>query len=148
MSKKWLISPNFTLSDNKNIDFVLEDGTDLVDLGNTTIAFSPKFIAANSVVFSPIANLQLNWLSKFVGSQYMNNIDDAQGKLKDYFVNDFNATYTIFPKSVFQSVTISVLANNFANRSYVSNGADYGGGYVYYYPQAGANFLAGLTLKF
>ncbi len=148
LSKKWLISPNFTLSDNKNIDFVLEDGTDLVDLGNTNIAFSPKFIAANSVVFSPIANLQLNWLSKFVGSQLMNNINDRQGKLKDYFVNDFNATYTIFPKSVFQSVTISVLANNFANRSYVSNGADYGGGYVYYYPQAGANFLAGLTLKF
>jgi len=148
LSKKWLISPNFTVSDNQNIDFVLDNGTTLVALGNTTIAFSPKFIAANSIVFSPIANLQLNLLSKFVGSQYMNNIDDAQGKLKDYFVNDFNATYTIFPKSVFQSVTISVLANNFANRSYVSNGADYGGGYVYYYPQAGANFLAGLTLKF
>lgn len=148
VDKKWLIAPNFTVSDNKNIDFVLDNGTDLTVLGNTNIAFSPKFIAANSVVFSPIANLQLNLLSKFVGSQYMNNIDDAQGKLKDYFINDFNATYTIFPKSVFESVTISVLANNFANRNYISNGADYGGGYVYYYPQAGANFLAGLTLKF
>ncbi len=148
VNKKLLIAPNFTLSDNKNIDFVLDNGTDLVALGNTNIAFSPKLIAANSVEFSPIANLQLNLLSKFVGSQLMNNINDRQGKLKDYFVNDFNATYTIFPKSVFQSVTISVLANNFANRSYVSNGADYGGGYVYYYPQAGANFLAGLTLKF
>lgn len=148
LDKKWVISPNFTLSDNKNIDFVLDNGTDLIELGNTNIAFSPKLIAANSLMFSPIANLQLNLLSKFVGSQYMNNINDGQGKLKDYFSNDFNATYTIFPKSVFQSVTISFLVNNFANRSYISNGADYGGGYVYYYPQAGANFLAGLTLKF
>ncbi len=148
LDKKWAIAPNFTLSDNKNIDFVLEDGTDLIGLGNTNIAFSPKLIAANSVLFLPIENLQLNLLSKFVGSQYMNNINDGQGKLKDYFVNDFNVVYTIFPKSVFESISISVLANNFANRKYISNGADYGGGYVYYYPQAGANFLAGLTLKF
>lgn len=148
LDKKWVIAPNFTLSDNKNIDFVLEDGTDLIALGNTNIAFSPKLIAANSVLFLPIENLQLNLLSKFVGSQYMNNINDGQGKLKDYFVNDFNVVYTIFPKSVFESISISVLANNFANRKYISNGADYGGGYVYYYPQAGANFLAGLTLKF
>lgn len=148
LDKKWAIRPNFTLSDNKNIDFVLDNGSGTANLGNTNIAFSPKLIAANSVVFSPVANLQLNLLSKFVGNQYLNNINDGQGKLNDYFVNDFNATYTIFPKSVFKSITISVLANNIANKHYVSDGADYGGGYVYYYPQAGANFLAGLTLKF
>nr|WP_288834178.1 TonB-dependent receptor [uncultured Flavobacterium sp.] len=148
LDKKWAIRPNFTLSDNKNIDFVLDSGSGTANLGNTNIAFSPKLIAANSLLFSPVANLQLNLLSKFVGSQYLNNINDGQGKLNDYFVNDFNATYTIFPKSVFKSITISVLANNIANRHYVSDGADYGGGYVYYYPQAGANFLAGLTLKF
>ncbi|MGM8360338.1 TonB-dependent receptor [Flavobacterium sp. ARAG 55.4] len=148
LDKKWTIRPNFTLSDNKNIDFVLDSGNGTANLENTNIAFSPKLIAANSLVFSPLANLQLNLLSKFVGSQYLNNMNDGQGKLNDYFVNDFNATYTIFPKSVFKSITISVLANNFANKHYVSDGADYGGGYVYYYPQAGANFLAGLNLKF
>ncbi|HJS00468.1 MAG TPA: TonB-dependent receptor [Flavobacterium sp.] len=148
LNNKWSIRPNFTLSDNKNVDFVLDNGSDLVNLGNTNIAFSPKLVAANSLVFSPVANLQLNLLSKFVGSQYMNNINDNQGKLKDYFVNDLNVTYTIYPKNIFQSITISALANNIANRYYVSDGADYGGGYVYYFPQAGANFLAGLTLKF
>ncbi|MES2241208.1 MAG: TonB-dependent receptor [Bacteroidota bacterium] len=149
LDKKWAIRPNFTLSDNKNVDFVLDNGDGTVtNLGNTNIAFSPKLVAANSLLFSPIANLQLNLLSKFVGSQYMNNIDDGQGKLKDYFVNDFNASYTIFPKEVFQSITISALANNIANRHYISDGADYGGGYVYYFPQAGVNYLVGLTLKF
>jgi iron complex outermembrane receptor protein len=78
----------------------------------------------------------------------MNNIEDAGGKLKDYFVNDFNASYEIATTSIFKSIAINLLANNIFNVDYVSNGADYGGGYVYYYPQAGANFLAGLTLKF
>ncbi|MCG9791591.1 TonB-dependent receptor [Flavobacterium algicola] len=149
LNKKWSIRPNLTLSDNKNVDFALEnsDGT-VTPLGNTDIAFSPKLIAANSLSYTPIANLQLNLLSKFVGSQYLNNIEDTQGELADYFVNDLNVSYTIFPKSVFKSIVINGLLNNFLDRSYISNGADYGGGYVYYYPQAGINFLVGMTLKF
>jgi iron complex outermembrane receptor protein len=78
----------------------------------------------------------------------MNNIDDATGKLKDYFVNDFNATYEIKTKSIFSSIAVNLLVNNLFDVDYISNGADYGAGYVYYYPQAGINFLAGLTLKF
>jgi iron complex outermembrane receptor protein len=91
---------------------------------------------------------RLSLLSKFVSEQYMNNIDDASGKLKDYFVNDFNASYEFSTKTIFKSIVVNALANNVFNVDYVSNGADYGGGYVYYYPQAGANFLVGLTLKF
>ncbi|MCW2118112.1 TonB-dependent receptor [Flavobacterium sp. 7A] len=149
LNKKWSIRPNITLSDNKNVNFNLDndDGT-VTNLGNTDIAFSPKLIAGNSISYTPIANLQLNLLSKFVGSQFLNNIEDHQGELANYFVNDFNVSYTIFPKSVFKSITINGLLNNFLNRSYVSNGADYGGGYVYYYPQAGINVLVGMTLKF
>jgi iron complex outermembrane receptor protein len=78
----------------------------------------------------------------------MNNIEDVSGKLKDYFVNDFNATYEIKTRSIFNFITVNLLVNNLFNVDYISNGADYGGGYVYYYPQAGINFLAGLTLKF
>jgi iron complex outermembrane receptor protein len=147
--EKWTISPNFTISNNKNVDFVSQDiDGNLINLGNTNIAYSPDFIAGNILAFSPIAALKLRLLSKFVSEQYMNNIDDTSGKLKDYFVNDLNATYEIKTKSVFKSIVINVLANNIFNVNYVSNGTDYGGGYVYYYPQAGANFLAGLTLKF
>ena len=47
-----------------------------------------------------------------------------------------------------KSIVINALVNNIFDVDYISNGADYGGGYVYYYPQAGINFLAGLTLKF
>lgn len=147
--EKWTISPNVTLSSNKNVDFFSEDETGtLVNLGNTNIAYSPELIAGNVLTFAPIKPLKLSWLSKFVSEQYLNNIDDENSRLKDYFVNDLNATYEFKTKSVFKSIVVNVLANNIFNVDYVSNGADYGGGYIYYFPQAGANFLAGVTLKF
>jgi iron complex outermembrane receptor protein len=148
LSKKWAIAPNLTFSSNKNVDFVADVNGTLTNLGNTTIAYSPSFIAGNILTFLPMPSLKMSLLSKFVSEQYMNNIDDATGKLKDYFVNDFNATYEIKTRSIFNSITVNLLVNNLFNVDYISNGADYGAGYVYYYPQAGINFLAGLTLKF
>lgn len=148
LSKMWAIAPNFTLSSNKNVDFVSDVSGALTNLGDTNIAYSPNFIAGNMLTFSPIPAFKISLLSKYVSEQYMNNIEDAGGKLKDYFVNDFNASYEIATTSIFKSIAINLLANNIFNVDYVSNGADYGGGYVYYYPQAGVNFLVGLTLKF
>ena len=147
-AKKWSVSPNFTLSSNKNVHFVSDSSGSLTNLGNTNIAYSPDFIAGNILTFSPLSDLKICLLSKFVSEQYMNNIEDTRGKLKDYFVNDFNVSYEIKTTSVFKYIAINLLANNIFNVNYVSNGVDYGGGYVYYYPQAGTNFLAGLTLKF
>ena len=147
LSDEWTIAPNATLSTNKNVDFIADVDGDLINLGNTDIAFSPEFIAGNIVTFSPVESLRLSLMSKFVSSQYMNNIELPDAKLADYFVNDFNVTYTISPKSVFKSIVVSILANNITNKQYISNGYMWDV-YPYYYPQAGANFLAGLTLKF
>lgn len=148
ISEKWNIRPNFTLSENKNNDFVNDNGTTLEHLGKTNIAFSPKIIAGNILIFSPIKDLQLSFLSKFVGEQFMSNIDNQGSKLKDYFVQDFHVFYEINTHKIFKSVGFTLLANNVLNVKYVSNGADYGGGYIYYFPQAGSNFLLGMTLKF
>jgi iron complex outermembrane receptor protein len=148
LSKQWSIAPNFTLSSNKNVGFISDVNGALTNLGDTNIAYSPNFIAGNILTFSPMPLFRFSLLSKYVSEQYMNNIDNASGKLKDYFVNDFNVSYEITTKSIFKSIVINALVNNMFNVDYVSNGADYGGGYVYYYPQAGVNFLVGLTLKF
>jgi iron complex outermembrane receptor protein len=148
LSKKWTIAPNFTLSRNKNIDFVANVNGVLTNLGDTNIAYSPSFIAGNILTFSPLSPLKFSLLSKFVSDQYMNNIEDAAGELNDYFVNDFNASYQFKTAKIFESISLNLLVNNIFNVDYVSNGADYGGGYVYYYPQAGSNFLVGLNLKF
>ena len=155
------ISPNATISTNKNKDFFFKRDGVLTSLGDTNIAFSPDFIAGNMVTFLPIKNLQIAFLSKFVGEQYMANIDSEGSKLRSYFVNDLNVSYEFIPKKVFKSIYLSALINNIFDYKYISNGFFYtydddfsnppavatieGAGY---YPQAGINFLMGLTLKF
>lgn len=143
LSEKFILRPNFTLSNNKNVDLAVEGQ----NYGTKDIAYSPSVIAGNIIVYSPIENLHLSLLQKFVGEQYMNNIELPEAKLADYFVNDLNVSYEIKPKTVFKSIMITGLINNFLDKQYVSNGAMYDV-YPYYYPQAGINFLLGLTLKF
>ena len=98
---------------------------------------------------------------KFVGEQFMGNIDSEVSKLKSYSTTDINISYEIKPKKVFESIGLSLLLNNIFDQKYVSNGYfftfddDYsdpntvttieGAGY---YPQAEFNFLLGLTVKF
>ena len=148
LSEKLFIRPNFTLSSNKNIDLAVAGQ----NYGTTTIAYSPSVIAGNIFVYKPIESLQISLLQKFVGEQYLNNIELPAAKLDSYFVNDFNVSYEIKPKSVpmaigIKSIIVTGLVNNILDKKYISNGYMYDVT-PYYYPQAGINFLAGLTLKF
>ena len=143
LTDQLIIRPNFTLSANKNTDLAVEGQ----NYGTTDIAYSPSIIAGNILVYTPIENLHISWLQKFVGEQYMNNIELPAAKLADYFVNDLNVAYTFKPKTIFKEIVLTGLVNNFLDKRYVSNGYMYDV-YPYYYPQAGINFLAGLTLKF
>ena len=143
LTKQFFIRPNFTLSSNKNVDLAVAGE----NYGTKNIAYSPSIIASNILVYKPSESFQISWLQKFVGEQYMNNIELPAAKLADYFVNDLNVAYTFIPKTIFKEIVITGLVNNFLDKKYISNGYMYDV-YPYYYPQAGINFLAGLTLKF
>ena len=143
LSDKFILRPNFTLSSNKNVDLDVEGQ----NYGTTDIAYSPSVIAGNIIVYSPIQDLHISLLQKYVGEQYMNNVELPSAKLADYFVNDLNVSFEIKPRSIFKSIMITGLVNNILDKKYVSNGYMWDV-YPYYYPQAGINFLAGLTLKF
>src|SRR5690554_3614736 len=153
--------PNIALSTNKNVDFVASRDGELVNLGNTTISFSPSVVAGNLLEYTPINKLQVGLLSKFVGEQYMGNIDSEASKLDSYFINDVNIVYTLDKLPWVKEVVLSALVNNIFNVEYISNGYFYtydddfsnpgtvrtveGAGY---YPQATINFLLGATIKF
>jgi len=141
-------SPNVTISTNKIIDYKVDTGIGLVNYGTTNIAFSPNIIAGGIFSYQPISALQLSLLNKYVGSQFAGNLDTEITKLESYNVVDFNANFEIKPKSTFQSIVFSGLVNNLFNVKYISNAYLYGDSFVSYYPQAGTNFLLGLTLKF
>ena len=153
--------PNIALSDNRNIDFFFERDGALQNLGNTNIAYSPKLIAGNIISYQPNDDFQVSLLSKFVGKQYMGNIDSEGSVLDSYTQTDFNIQYTINTNSFVKSIVLSGLVNNIFDADIVSNGYFYtfdddysnpgtittieGAGY---YPQAGVNFLVGATVNF
>ena len=143
LSKQLSIRPNVTLSENKNVDLNVEG----VNYGNKNIAYAPNVVAGNIFIYQPNNKLQLSLMSKFVGDQYLNNIELNEAKLPNYFVNDLNVSYQIYPKSIFKSIVFTGLCNNILSKKYSSNGYMYDI-YPYYYPQAGRNFLVGMTLKF
>ena len=154
------ILPNIAFSSNKNKDFVTSIDGELVNLGTTNISFSPTIIAGNKFEYEPIKNLQLGLYSKYVGEQYMGNVDSDLSKLEAYFINDFNVSYTINSIPFLREIVLTGLVNNIFNVAYVSNGYYYtyddtwtdpdatttieGTGY---YPQATINFLLGVTIK-
>ncbi|HUH52382.1 MAG TPA: TonB-dependent receptor [Flavobacterium sp.] len=160
-SDKWIFRPTMAISQNKNINFYAERDGELKNLGNTDIAFSPDVILSNSIAFIPVQSLQISLLSKYVGEQYMSNLDLDSSKLDSYFVNDLNVSYEIKPKKLFETIRLSALVNNILDVKYISNGYFYSYDDDYsdpnvittidgagYYPQATRNFLVGLTLIF
>jgi iron complex outermembrane receptor protein len=161
VGNKFVISPNIALSSNKNRDFVFQRDAAIQNLGNTNIAFSPDIIFGNRISYMPKDDLQISLLSKYVGKQYMGNIDSKGSVLDAYSQTDLNMQYVIETNSFIKSITLSALLNNIFNAELVSNGYFFtyddtwsspgqtttieGAGY---YPQAGTNFLLGATLNF
>ncbi len=166
LSDQFSIKPNAAFSANKNRDFyITRDGITVPQaLGRTDLSFSPNVIIGNIFTYQPLENLQVSFLSKYVGKQFMSNFNSAistNDVLDSFFTSDLNIVYEIKPKSVIKSVTFSALVNNIFNKKYVDRGYYYtfddtwsspgvtttvdGAGY---YPQATRNFLIGATLRF
>ncbi|WP_297705549.1 TonB-dependent receptor [uncultured Eudoraea sp.] len=161
IGKRFKLQPNIALSTNKNIDFLFERDGELENLGNTNIAFSPDIVAGNILSYLPNEKFQMSLLTKYVGKQFMGNIDAEGSVLEDYSQTDFNIQYTFHTNSFIKSIVLTGLINNVFDARYVSNGYFFtydddfsnpgtittieGAGY---YPQAGINFLLGATFNF
>jgi iron complex outermembrane receptor protein len=161
LSRKWIVQSNATLSQNKNQDFYFQRDGVLQNLGNTNSAYSPNIILGNGLTYLPRDYFQISFLSKYVGEQFMGNIDSNQSKLDAYFVNDVNIQYEWKLNKGIKSIVFSGLVNNVFDLEYESNGYFYtydddwtnpgapttieGAGF---YPQAGINFIVGMSLKF
>ncbi len=166
LSDKFSIKPNAAFSTNKNRDFfITRDGIeDPQALGNTNLSFSPDVVIGNMFIYTPSEKVQVSFLSKYVGQQFMSNFSSAISTndiLDSFFTSDLNVVYEIKPTKIFKSVVFSALVNNIFNTEYVDRGYYYMfddtwsaanetvtlDGAVYY-PQATRNFLIGVSLKF
>ncbi len=154
-------SPNAAFSTNKNVDFIFQRDGVVANLGNTNIAYSPNVVIGNRLAYVPSENFQLAALTKYVGKQFMGNIDSEGSTLEAYSQTDLNIQYVIEMNTLIKSITLSGLVNNVFNQLNVTNGYFFtydddftvpgkvttieGAGY---YPQAGINFLIGATVVF
>ena len=161
LSQKFGWAPNIAVSSNKNKDFTTTQDGQLVNLGNTNISYSPSVVAGSQLYFNPTKTFKISLLSKYVGEQYMGNIDSETSKLDSFFINDLNVVYVWESAPWVDQVVFSGLVNNLFNVKYVSNGYFFtyeddfsnpgtvttieGAGF---YPQATTNFLVGATIKF
>ncbi len=164
---------NLTLSSNKINNFIEYStyyDTTWSDIGNlprklgtTNISYSPAIIGSNTILLKPFKLFEISLISKYVGKQYFDNTSSTDRMLNPYFINNLKLSYT--PKIKFaKNIIVFLQVNNLFNVEYESNA--YGGNWyenvadpnsyveqgqegswAYYYPQAGINFLGGISIR-
>lgn len=154
------ITGNISLSQNKIKEFT--EYVDNYDTGiqdqivhsNTDLAFSPNAVAGLNVSYMPIKNLAVNWTSKYVGRQFLDNTSNEDKSIDAYFVNNFGLSYEL-PVKFVEKLTVGATVNNILNEVFENNGYTFG--YIYggvrttenfYYPSAGRTFLFRVAIDF
>lgn len=170
LSPQWTLGGNVAFSRNK-IDSYTEysdvydenwafTGQESITYNNTDIAFSPDVVGSAIIDFKPIKNLELSLLNKYVGQQFLDNAQQEDRSLDAYWTTDFRFVYTWNP-GFLKEVVFSGKVNNVFDKLYEPNGYTFG--YFvpnsegqgmqrvaenYYYPMAGTNFMAGISIRF
>ena len=63
------------------------------------------------LIYQPKDNFQISFLSKYVGEQFMSNLNSSVSKLDvldSYFTSDLNFVYEIATKKVFDALSFLV----------------------------------------
>ncbi|MEC7829935.1 MAG: TonB-dependent receptor [Bacteroidota bacterium] len=155
---KW--NTNISLSKNINKSFYFQRNGSLINLGDTNISYSPSTIFSSRIIYNR-ENSSIIFSNKYVGEQYMGNIDSETSKLGGYNTIDLLINYKLFENSDIFKMDFKFHIFNLFNKLYSSNGYFYTydlndplSGLVNtiegvgYYPQAGRHFMAGVSLKF
>ncbi len=154
----WSFNANASL--NKILDY-----TEFVDdwdtgeqrtrhIGTTNISFAPNFVAANTFLFEPVRHFQIDFTTRFVSRQYIDNSSRKEYSIDPYCVSDLQLSYKLETKAI-PEIGFYFQINNIFNAQYESNA------WLYryylngkenrldgYFPQAGIHFMGGISLKF
>ena len=157
---KWLnATANLTLSRNKIKSFTeyIDDYDDYKQQStahsNTDISFAPAVISGAVINVLPFKNAELSLMGKYTGKQYLDNTQNNNRSIGDYYTQDARFIYTV-KNLLFKEWNFTLQANNIFNRRYEANGYTYpyiyGGSLIndnYYYPMAGTNFMLAVNIK-
>lgn len=166
---------NATFSENKISNFTeyVDNwdtwGQEQIVYEDTDIAFSPDLIWASKFNYQLCNNMEAQFISKFVGEQFIDNTSSTDRMLDEYLVHNARLVWNMDCK-LFKTAKLTFQANNLLEEKYANNAwvyrfisdawdptgsdpyvtANSEGGYnmAAYFPQAGRNYLVGLTLGF
>lgn len=174
----WKIQGNLALSANKVLEFeeFLDDyitdvqtgeaawaGQTPVRYSRSDLAFSPALVGGLELSLEPFKNsswlpqehqLELAWMSRWVGRQYIDNSSDRANSIDPYTFTNLRLRYAHQGK-LLRNWEFSVLVQNLFNAMYVTNAWSYR--YRFdgqaaldqgFFPQAGRNVLLGLGVRF
>ena len=152
------LSQNKVAQFNESVDVYLDTlpyyTQQVISHNNTDMSFSPNVIGNVGIEWMPLENLQISWMTKYVGRQYLDNTGNVQRSIAPYNFSNLQINYSIFDKFC-KEIQLGLMVNNAFNQLYENNGYTFS--YVYggqtttenfYYPQAGRNFMARVLLKF
>ncbi len=141
---------------------------------DTDLSFSPSVVFGANLSYDVLHNmdnqsLSFSLMNKYVGEQFIDNTSNESTKLDAYFFSDFRLGYQM-KTGVLKNVALTLLIRNIFDNRYSSNAWTYrysSAGYdgrlddpstqlegnnIYnltgMYPQAGRNYLLGLTIGF
>jgi iron complex outermembrane receptor protein len=164
ITKYFTLNGNLTLSQNK-----IDEYTEYVDSANadwsvytqykinyknTDISFSPNVIAGGILTAKPIKGLEISFINKYVGRQYLDNTGNIARSINPYYVADARINYSIKTKW-HTEIGLNLTVHNLLSTKYETNGYTFSyytdttlNTFNYLAPAAPINFLAGIQLKF
>lgn len=164
----FFLQANATLSENKIRAFTQtlydysNNGFAILynDYTNTDISFSPRISGGGQAGFKRTFkgkkyshSVDIAWVSKYVGKQFLDNTQNESRVLDAYIVHDARIGYSLKKNEDFE-ISVNAWIQNVMNNLYASNGYTYSyvqGAFVtekFYYPQATRNYLIGLSLSY
>lgn len=160
INKLFSVMANISVSENKVRNF--EEFIDDYDNGGqikksykkTDLSYSPPVIANLSLNVKPVSKLEINFNTKYVDRQFMDNTSNAARSLQSFAVQDMRINYVFKTKG---NTVIEANLNifNLFSEKYEPNGYTFS--YIsnqkmttenYYFPMAPINWMLGLNMKF
>ncbi|HLF46451.1 MAG TPA: TonB-dependent receptor plug domain-containing protein [Chitinophagaceae bacterium] len=147
------LSKNKVLNFKEYIDDYDNGGQKTNQYSSADIAYSPDIIGGTTINIHPAKNIEISFISKYVGKQYLDNTQNENRRLDGFYIQDARLIYS-WRKNRLREINIILLVNNTFNKLYEPNGYSfsyiYGGSLTtenYYYPMAGTNFMFGVNVK-
>lgn len=144
---------------DKDFNFV---GQEFEFFRRTKMAYSPEQIFGGGFNWIPLSwnreksvgSFEIDLFSQYVSRQYLDNTERRSNSIDPYYYADLNLSFHLDRKE-WPGLQLNFIIRNITDQLYETNGWSYS--YLFdgmpqidqgYYPQAGRNYFAGLTISF